>query len=138
MLVPNYRRLHRTRVHDCWKTFDADKWTYSQSDWKEGKKGIRNVKMWCEVYAYTTGCNVHGEKNCRRKIIRKREQRISERLKVLSAIKNIWNSCHFKVSCVYFFIRDKICSKSWWVSTMKREPKKAGGEWSPPIFSIRK
>lgn len=45
--------------------------------------------MWCEVYAYTTGCNVHSEKNCRRKIIRKREQRISERLKVLSAIKNI-------------------------------------------------
>lgn len=43
--------------------------------------------MWCEVYVYTTGCNVHGEKNCRRKIIRKREQRISERLKVLSAIK---------------------------------------------------
>ena len=29
------------------------------------------------------------KKNCRRKIIRKREQRISERLKVLSAIKNI-------------------------------------------------
>ena len=62
--------------------------------------------MWCEVYAYTTGCNVHGEKNCRRKIIRKREQRISERLKVLSAIKKYLKQLPFQsVLCIFLYKR---------------------------------
>ena len=57
--VSDYREIHRTWVYARWKSLDADQWTYGKGNRTKSKKSVGNVKEWCEVYAYATGCAIN-------------------------------------------------------------------------------
>ena len=38
------------------KSFDVDKWTYSERNWTESEKSIGYVKVWHKIHSNAAGC----------------------------------------------------------------------------------
>ena len=53
--VSDNGRIHRTGIHNRWKSSDVDEWAYCQRNWAESEKDNGYVETWYQVHSNAAG-----------------------------------------------------------------------------------